>query len=411
MAARHLPDSHILNVRGKPMFDERIQSYQYHFHTPIASTTYNANDTIIIPINQQDVFTLPSESFLYIEGSLTTPDGKSISATHSLVNNAMAFLFDEIRWEISNIEVERLKNVGILTTIKQYLTRNPSDLSASNGGWDINGKLHVGAVDGKFVFCIPLNKFFSSFADYNKILLNVRQQLVLLRSPSDNDAVIATGDAVFKINLTKVYWRIPYIRVDDVTRLDLFKVIDKDLPIAIPFRKWELHEYPSIPGTKSITWTVKTASQVDKPRYVLVAFQTNRKNDTKKDSSKFDSCSIRNIRLYLNSTYFPYENVNGDMSLFYDAFTRFKASYFAGGSTDQGGKTPVLDFASYKSQAPIYVIDCSRQNESIKTGSVDVRLEIETDTNFPTNTNAFCIIVFDEILQYQALTGAVNTVL
>ncbi|XP_011635287.1 neurofilament heavy polypeptide-like [Pogonomyrmex barbatus] len=51
------------------------------------------------------------------------------------------------------------------------------------------------------------------------------------------------------------------------------------------------------------------------------------------------------------------------------------------------------------------IIDCSRQNESVKNATVDVRLEFETKENVPMNTTAYCLIVHDRMVQYNPLTN------
>lgn len=44
------------------------------------------------------------------------------------------------------------------------------------------------------------------------------------------------------------------------------------------------------------------------------------------------------------------------------------------------------------------MIDCSRQNESIKKGIVDIKFEVETAENVPVNTLAYCLIIHNKVL-------------
>ena len=55
--------------------DDSIVGLAYHTHLPYTSTTYNSNDEIRIPINQQDVYTLPCESYLHIKLEYTNSNG------------------------------------------------------------------------------------------------------------------------------------------------------------------------------------------------------------------------------------------------------------------------------------------------------------------------------------------------
>lgn len=86
-------------------------------------------------------------------------------------------------------------------------------------------------------------------------------------------------------------------------------------------------------------------------------------------------------------------------------YARFQTSYY--GKTN----TPLLSPNQFEKKAPIVVIDCSKQNESVKTSSVDIKLELEFEDNIPANTSAYCLILHDKIVTYTPLTGVVKVVL
>ncbi|KAL6254333.1 hypothetical protein P5V15_014382 [Pogonomyrmex californicus] len=111
----------ILNIEDEPIFDDRIVKIETHAYNPFANTTFGYSDEIRIPIQQQDLYTLPYESFLYIEGKLTknrVVEGSDVV----LGNNFVAFLFDEIRYELDGVEIDRNRNVGVTSTLKHYVT-------------------------------------------------------------------------------------------------------------------------------------------------------------------------------------------------------------------------------------------------------------------------------------------------
>lgn len=60
----------ILSIGGEPIFDDSIVKIETHTYNPYANTTLGHSDEIRIPIQQQDLYTLPCKSFLYIEGKL-----------------------------------------------------------------------------------------------------------------------------------------------------------------------------------------------------------------------------------------------------------------------------------------------------------------------------------------------------
>ena len=57
----------ILNITGEPIFDDRIVKVETHTYNPYA--TFGHSDKI--QIQQQDLYTLSCDSFLYIEERLT----------------------------------------------------------------------------------------------------------------------------------------------------------------------------------------------------------------------------------------------------------------------------------------------------------------------------------------------------
>ncbi|EGI68256.1 hypothetical protein G5I_03088 [Acromyrmex echinatior] len=52
--------------QDEPIFDDRIVKIETHTYSPFANTTFGYSE-IRIPIQQQDLYTLPYESFLYVE--------------------------------------------------------------------------------------------------------------------------------------------------------------------------------------------------------------------------------------------------------------------------------------------------------------------------------------------------------
>ena len=199
----------------------------------------------------------------------------------------------------------------------------------------------------------------------------------------------------------------PYVTVSDKYKINLLNFIGKDRPIDMSFRTWELYEYPQLPQSKNHVWTVKTSNQLEKPRFVFLVFQSNRKDQKDNRASRFDHCNISNVRLYLNSQYYPYGNLNLDMSqnqysILYDMYTKFQSSYYNKVSQ------PMLKKDDFKQYMPLIVIDCSKQDESLKNAPVDIRLEFEARENFPANTAAYCLILHDRIVQYNPMSGDVR---
>lgn len=301
----------ILDIRQGPMFDETLWEKEYHTHHPYASSKFGNNDEIRIPIQQQDAYTLPCESYLYLEGRITKKDGTTVGSTVPFINNPMAYLFEEIRYELSGVTVDSTKRVGVSSTLKNLVSLSPRETNGlQTSGWVLPGKSSFApSSNGYFDFCIPLWMLIGFTEDYKRIIINVKHELVLLRSSTNNDLIFApegtTADTLeWKMSLEKIVWRVPHLKLSDEHRLTLLKQLNSDREIVLPFRSWEMHEFPSLPKTQRLTWSIKTSSQLEKPRYVIFALQSARRNVITRNAGQFDHCDIINVKLFLNSQFF-----------------------------------------------------------------------------------------------------------
>lgn len=178
----------------------------------------------------------------------------------------------------------------------------------------------------------------------------------------------------------------------------------------MPFRSWELYEFPRLPLASKHIWNVKTSNHVEKPRYVILGFQTTGNNSRTINASKFDHCDLTNAKLFLNSQYYPYMNLNlnfnqNQYAILYNMFLNFQLSYYGKHKSES-----IIDKNNFKDKAPLIIFDCSSQNESIKYGPVDVRIEFEARNNVPVNTTAFCLIIHDRLVEYKPLEGDVRII-
>lgn len=406
----------ILNVKNSVELDNSITSLQHHAYNPY-TTSFNYGDEIRISIQQQDLYILPSDSYIYIEGKIKTialPAAASEAQRQvpSIVNNAAAFLFDEIRYEINGYEIDRCKNPGVTSTMKGLISFTNNDMTImENAGWNLNSDNEEKVANPKtFNFCLPLKNFIGFAEDYKYIIMNAKHELILVRSRNDSNAFVGVND-ISKIDIQKIQWRIPHVCVSDREKLKLLKIIERKQSIQLHYRSWELHEYPTLPISDRHVWTVKTSQKVNTPRFIIVGFQTNKNNIITADKSKFDHCQVSDMKVYLNSDCYPYECIDSDFNLnkyaiVYDMFTRFKEKYYF----DRSDYSPLMDYKDFKTTAPLFVIDCSRQVETMKKGFVDVRLEFHTKANMPNITTAYCLILHDNIVEYNPYTNIVNKV-
>ena len=126
--------SEILKFTEKPLIDESIQEYEYHAYEPIARTNLNSAGEITINIESRDLFCHPSESYLVFEGRLTKNDGTDYANDNAvaLTNNGIMYLFSNISYRLSNLEIESIHHPGQATTMLGLL-KYSDDFSKAQG--------------------------------------------------------------------------------------------------------------------------------------------------------------------------------------------------------------------------------------------------------------------------------------
>ncbi|RLU16749.1 hypothetical protein DMN91_010817 [Ooceraea biroi] len=249
--------------------------------------------------------------------------------------------------------------------------------------------------------------------DYRRVVINARYELVLIRARNDNNCVVLSGDRYgARVDLHKVQWRMPHVYLNEINKLRLLRTLESGRFFNMAFHSWDLYEFPLLQSTIAHSWAVKAATQLEKPRYVIFALQTGRRNATTKDASLFDACDLSNVKLFLNSTFYPYDDIHLDFAknryaILYDMYARFRRAYYALDRDDDGA---VLTMNKFLHCGPFVVLDCSRQNESVKSATVDVRIEFDCRRNVPPETTAYCLILHDRVVEYNPLTSVVRRV-
>ncbi|RLU21814.1 hypothetical protein DMN91_006190, partial [Ooceraea biroi] len=201
-------------------------------------------------------------------------------------------------------------------------------------------------------------------------------------------------------DLHKVQWRMPHVYLNEINKLRLLRTLESGRFLSMAFHSWDLYEFPLLQSTTAHSWAIKAATQLEKPRYVIFALQIGRRNAATKDASLFDACDLSNVKLFLNSTFYPYDDMHLDFAknryaILYDMYARFRRAYYALDRDDDGA---VLMMNKFLHCGPLVVLDCARQNETVKSATVDVRIEFDCRRNVPPETTAYCLILHDRVV-------------
>jgi len=430
--------------------DNSIESYQFREHTPQLQN-FNNGDEIIIDVNTDNSYILPSESFLRIDGQLRKNNANhgvyDVNDEISLINNAMMYLFNQISYSIEGREMERILCPGQISSMLGYL-KYPDDFSTSsalescwskdttnhasssefeasvvvpntgvaagaltprknahyNQGFHIRKSFLMSANPrGSFQFLIPFSHMFG-FAEYKKIIWGMKHSLKLTPNSNRNLLAIhknAVADAG-EVWIERVSWSIPYIKVEPVTKARLMEIVEKKINIPVSFCA-RTAESISVPANcTQFNWRLSTTGGVEKPRWIIIGFQTARNTTQEQNPAVFDHLSLTNAYVELNSERYPAFDLNINFNTnrylkLYKSFNDFKQEYY--GISSLVGGTQV-NLPAFKSLFPIIVFDVRQQDEKIKSGVVDMQLTFFFEVGVPANTMAYSCVISDRVFKF-----------
>ena len=387
--------SNILRITDPIPSDDSIDKYEYFEYGPITGTNLNnSGGDIRIDIENQDIFTHPSESFLLIEGHLTKTDGTSYADADlvSLTNNAMMHLFKTIKYQLSGQEIETILHPGQATTMLRLL-KYPDDFSKSQGlnqlwykdtttsaeeeniGWNIRKQHIIDHSDpkGTFSFRVPLKHIFSFCEDYNKILYGMKQTLTLTRNDDNNVIFRVNTAAAGKITLDNISWYVPHVMPADREEMELYKIIEKKEKLPVGYRMIQCDSI-SVDQATSFTWRLGVQSSPEVPRFIIVGFQTNKSGSQRQNPSTFNHVGVKNIYATLNSTRYPAAEYNisfsrQQISRVYGDVALFRSKFF---NMDELVSNPNISPSDYRALYPLFLFDVSKQSERLKYSVTDI---------------------------------------
>ena len=424
----------ILQITEDIPVDDSIYEYEYKEYNPIVGTNLNRG-SIVLTIESQDIYTHPAESFLVMEGELRrrarAVDGAvqyyADDAVVTLINNAMMYLFSDVRFHLASHEIEVLQNPGHATTILGLL-KYPDDFNKSfgmnqlwvkdentgaaeireaqdafNKGFVIRRDYIITSpnTNGKFSFKIPLKHFLGFCEDYKKILYGMQQKLTLTRT-NDNNAIFRTGADEGEVYLERIRWFMPHVIPSDAYRLQLDKIIEKKEKIPVGYRMLQC-DSTQVPATSTnFTWRLGVKSSPDIPRFIIVGFQTDKNNSQAFNPAIFDNLNVRNIYVTLNAKRYPDTDYDNDFtenhfSRLYGDAALFRKKFY---NMDELVSNCGINPQEYKTIYPLFVFDVTKQSEKLKTSVSDIHIKASFGNNPGNNTMAYAVIISDRLFHF-----------
>ena len=424
----------ILQITEDIPVDDSIYEYEYKEYNPIVGTNLNRG-SIVLTIESQDIYTHPAESFLIVEGRLMRENPPGVPANPldplalvdanitTLINNAIMYLFSDVRYHLASHEIEVLQNPGHATTMLGML-KYPDDFNksqglnqlwapdikagtavlADNNGYNMRHEYITQTADpkGTFSFKIPLKHFLGFCEDYKKILYGMQQKLTLTRT-GDNNAIFKNAAApVCRVDIKKISWFMPHVIPSDAYRLQLDKIIEKKEKIPVGYRMLQCDSSQVPANNLTFTWRLGVKSSPDIPRFIIVGFQSGKNNEQIANPAIFDHCEVRNIYVTLNAKRYPdtdYENsfTNNNYSRIYGDAATFRKKFY---NMDELISNPGIDPVSYKNLFPLFVFDVTKQSEKLKTSVSDIHIKASFNDPIANNTMAYAVIISDRLFHF-----------
>ncbi|XP_060082387.1 uncharacterized protein LOC132561706 [Ylistrum balloti] len=168
----------------------------------------------------------------------------------------------------------------------------------------------------------------------------------------------------------------------------------------------------SVPQSTSFTWRLSVKSAPERPRYIIVGFQTDKDGDQEQNSSIFDNVNVRNIFVMLNSARYPAVDYNlsfpkQQFSRAYGDAAAFRSKFY---NMDELVSNPNITPADNKTLFPLFVFDVSKQSERLKTAVTDIQIKTQLNANVPAGTEAFAVVISDKMINFKTDGKKVNVV-
>ena len=442
----------MLDIVEPFLYDESITSLNFYEYTPQTQANNNTpGQQISITINDQDEYTLPSKSYISFKGQIKRHDNNNpfVAANEiTLINNAMMYLFSSIKYELGSTSIETINSPGQCTSMIGYLSY-PDDFSTSSGlisCWSKDTNIFASSVKynasveapaagyrpaenteynqgfasrkgflfssdplGHFEFHVPLSHIFG-FAEYKKIIYGQKHTITLTRG-SDNQALYRNAAAVDgKVDITSISWFMPKIQMSPEYLGGMRSIVEKKQSVPLSFRA-RTCEQTTLTQTRHFSWRLSVTGGVEKPRWIIIGFQTNKNNSQQQNPAIFDHLDLKNTYVTLNSERYPMLDINADFTRneflkLYSMFDDFKKEYYGIDSLVGGTQVNV---PAFKTLFPIIVFDVRKQNERLKSGVVDIQVKFEFRTDVPADTMAYSVIISDRF--YKLASDGKNMIL
>ena len=123
-------------------------------------------------------------------------------------------------------------------------------------------------------------------------MYGLKRRLTLVRKTDDDAIFRGAGAGAEKVSLDKISRFMPHVIPAEAEKFAIYKTIESKVKLPVAYRTRQCNML-SVPETTSFTWRqiIKIASE--KPRFIIVGFQTAKAGDQTKNLSTFDHVNLK----------------------------------------------------------------------------------------------------------------------
>ena len=179
----------------------------------------------------------------------------------------------------------------------------------------------------------------------------MKHTLTLVRK-SDSDAVYRAANVdAGKVTLNKISCFMPLVLPSDAEKFPLYKNIESRVSLPIAYRTRQCDTITVLQATL-FAWRLGVKNAPEKPRWIVIGFQTEKTGDETKNPAIFDHANLKNMYVTLNSTRYPAVDynlsfANQQFSRVYGDASLFGVKYFGMDELITGSNISPVDYKIY----------------------------------------------------------------
>ena len=196
----------------------------------------------------------------------------------------------------------------------------------------------------------------------------------------------------------------PHVTAADKDRLELYKIIERKEKIPVGYRMIQCDNAQIPQNSTTFNWRLSVKSSPEIPRFIIVGFQTNKRENQKTNPSLFDTVNVSSMCVTLNATKYP--AVDYSISFDRQQFSRvygdvadFRSKFF---NMDELVSSPNINPSDYRTLYPLFLYHVSKQSEKLKYSTTDIHIRMNFNVGIPANTEAYAVIISDRLINFQS---------